>query len=127
MKLSVLGFEQQMNEARAEGYAAGYEAGQRDKDQAYLERNHLVAALARLYPSGVRKTDIPGWSADWHSCCFIDLPSGQVSYHFHDSHAQLFSELPTYDKPWDGHDKDVVHQRLAVLPITPPPAEAGKE
>ena len=30
MKLSVLGFEQQMNEARAEGYAAGHAQGQRD-------------------------------------------------------------------------------------------------
>ncbi len=86
-----------------------------DKDQAYLERNHLVAALARLYPSGTARTDIPGWSPDWHGCVYIDLPGGQISYHYHDSHALLFSGLPAYEGEWDGHDKDAVHQRLGAL------------
>jgi hypothetical protein len=86
-----------------------------DKDQAYLERNHLVAALARLYPSGIRATNIPDWSPDWHGCVYIDLPSGQISYHYHDSQAHLFVDLPLYTKEWDGHDKDVVHARLAAL------------
>lgn len=91
-----------------------------EKDEAYRQRNYLVAALARLYPSGVRNTDIPGWSDDWHGCCFIDLPSGQISYHFHDSHRYLFDGLPAYETPWDGHDKDAVHARL--LAITAPPS-----
>lgn len=86
-----------------------------DKDQAYEERNNVVAALARLFPSGIRRTDIPGWSDDWHGCCFIDLPSGQISYHYHDSQAHLFADLPPYEKPWDGHDKATVHQRLSEL------------
>lgn len=86
-----------------------------DKDEAYRQRNYLVAALARIYPSGVRNTDIPGWSADWHGCCFIDLPSGQISYHFHDSHHFLFDKLPAYKTEWDGHDKDVVHDRLLAI------------
>lgn len=85
------------------------------KNQAYHERNHLVAALARLYPSGVTKTDIPGWDDEWHGCVYIDLPTGQISYHFHDSEAQLFDGLPAYDKSWDGHSKDDVHARLAGL------------
>lgn len=89
------------------------------KDQAYHERNHLVAALARLYPSGVTKTDIPGWDDEWHGCVYIDLPTGQISYHFHDSEAQLFDGLPAYDKPWDGHSKDDVHARLAGLSNAP--------
>ena len=92
-----------------------------EKDQAYLERNHLVAALARLYPSGIKRTDIPGWSPDWHGCVNIDLPTGQISYHYHDSHAALFSGLPAYEGEWDGHDKETVHQRLGALwsPIAP--------
>ena len=85
-----------------------------EKDDAYFQRNVLVAALAKLYPSGIRKTDIPGWSDDWHGCCFIDLPSGQISYHYHDSHAYLFADLPPYEKPWDGHDKELVHKRLSL-------------
>lgn len=87
------------------------------KDQAYLERNHLVAALARLYPSGVAKTAIPGWSEDWHQCVYIDLPCGQISYHFHDSHAHLFEALPAYQGEWDGHDKSIVHRRLSELKV----------
>ena len=92
-----------------------------EKDQAYRERNHLVAALARLYPSGIKRTDIPDWSPDWHGCVYIDLPSGQISYHYHDSQAWLFERLPTYEGEWDGHNKETVHQRLGALgsPIAP--------
>lgn len=86
-----------------------------DKDQAYFERNNLVAALARLYPSGIKRTNIPGWSDDWHGCVYIDLPTGQISYHYHDSHAQLFEDLPPYAGEWDGHNKKTVHERLAAL------------
>jgi len=88
---------------------------QQEKDEAYRQRNHLVAALARLFPSGIARTNIPGWSSDWHGCCFIDLPTGQISYHYHDSQAFLFADLPPYQKEWDGHDKETVHRRLAAL------------
>lgn len=86
-----------------------------DKDDAYRQRNYLVAALARLFPSGVRNTNIPGWADDWHGCCFINLPSGQISYHFHDSHRHLFAGLPPYESPWDGHEKETVHNRLLAI------------
>jgi hypothetical protein len=86
-----------------------------DKNSAYFERNNLVAALARVYPSGIRRTSIEGWDDDWHGCCFIDLPSGQISYHYHNSHAHLFEGLSPYETPWDGHDKDTVHARLAAI------------
>ncbi len=95
-------------------------ADKAEKDEAYRQRNHLVAALAHLYPSGVARTNIPGWSDDWHGCCFIDLPSGQISYHFHDSHAFLFEDLPPYTKPWDGHDKETVHARVKELAAPDP-------
>lgn len=109
--------ESELSEARTrlQALEAALRETRADKDQAYTERNHVVAALARLFPSGVRATDIPGWDSAWHGCVYIDLPSGQISYHFHDSHAHLFSELPPYERPWDGHDKDTVHARLAAL------------
>lgn len=84
-----------------------------ENDDAYLQRNHVVAALARCFPSGVRKTNIEGWSADWHGCVYIDLPAGQISYHYHDSQAGLFHGLPAYEKPYDGHTKQQVHDRLS--------------
>lgn len=86
-----------------------------EKDEAYRQRNHLVAALASLFPSGIRATNIEGWEPDWHGCVFIDLPSGQISYHYHDSQAPLFADLPPYTKKWDGHDKETVHKRLAAI------------
>lgn len=86
-----------------------------DKDQAYLERNYLVAALTKLYPSGIRPTNIEGWLPDWHGCVYVDLPGGQISYHYHDSQAWLFKDLSAYEKPWDGHDKNTVHYRLLGL------------
>jgi hypothetical protein len=84
------------------------------KDAAYLERNQVVAALARCYPSGVARTAIEGWSDDWHGCVYIDLPTGQVSWHFHDSQAYLFDGLPPYSGTWDGHDTPEKYRRLAA-------------
>ena len=88
------------------------------KDGAYEERNKVVAALAKLFPSGTAKTEIEGWSEDWHGCVYIDLPTGQVSWHFHDSQAHLFATLPTYSKSWDGHDTEEKYRRLGALPLT---------
>ncbi len=85
------------------------------KDQAYDERMHLVAALARLFPSGIRGTTSPDWTPAWKGCVYIDLPTGLIAYHYHTRHAALFEGLPPYDKPWDGHDKDTAHARLAAL------------
>ena len=88
------------------------------KDAAYEERNKVVAALAKLFPSGVAKTAIEGWSEDWHGCVYIDLPTGQVSWHFHDSQAYLFDGLPSYPGTWDGHDTPEKYRRLAALQST---------
>lgn len=85
------------------------------KDAAYLERNQVVAALAKCFPSGVARTAIEGWSEDWHGCVYIDLPTGQASWHFHDSHAYLFDGLPPYTDTWDGHDTPEKYARLAKL------------
>jgi hypothetical protein len=85
------------------------------KDGAYLERNRVVAALAKCFPSGIARTAIEGWSEDWHGCVYIDLPTGQVSWHYHDSQAYLFECLPPYAKPWDGHDTEEKYRRVAAL------------
>ncbi len=89
------------------------------KDAAYLERNQVVAALAKCFPSGVARTAIEGWSEDWHGCVYIDLPTGQASWHFHDSQAYLFADLPPYVGGWDGHTTDEKYERLAALSPAP--------
>ena len=85
------------------------------KDGAYLERNQCVAALSKLFPATVSRTAIDGWSEDWHGCVYIDLPSGQVSWHFHDSQAHLFAHLPYGSVKWDGHDTPEKYRRLAAI------------
>lgn len=91
----------------------------RDKDSAYEERNRVVAALAALYPAGIKATDIPGWEPEWHGCVYIDLPTGQASWHYHDSHAHLFAHLPAYTGEWDGHTTPEKYERLAALAAQP--------
>lgn len=85
------------------------------KDAAYLERNQVVAALASAYPSGIARTTIEGWSEDWHGCVYIDLPTGQASWHYHDSQAYLFAHLPAYKGSWDGHTTEEKYTRLAAI------------
>lgn len=95
-------------------------------DLAYQERNQVVAALARLFPSGVRKTAIDGWwDPAWQNCVFIDLPTGQVSWHFHDREAHFFVGLPPYEKPWDGHTTPEKYERLAALQASCAEGEPG--
>jgi hypothetical protein len=82
---------------------------------AYRERNQVVAALAKCFPSGLKKTAISGWDSAWHNCVYIDLPTGQASWHFHDDDAELFAGLPPYIGEWDGHSTPEKYERLAKL------------
>ena len=85
------------------------------KDGAYEERNRVVAAIASMFPSGTKITAIEGWDPEWHGCVYIDLPTGQVSWHYHDDQAHLFAGLPPYEGEWDGHDTPEKYRRLAAL------------
>lgn len=100
--------------------AEDFDAQVAAKDAAYSERNRVVAALARLFPSGVARTNIPDWDITWEQCVYIDLPTGQVSWHFHDSEAHLFEGLPAYTKAWDGHTTEQKYERLAGLATLTP-------
>lgn len=87
------------------------------KDGAYFERNQCVALIARMalelgHGVAVTKTAIEGWSEDWHGCVYIELPTGQVSWHFHDSEAYLFDGLPSVPAVWDGHDTPEKYRRV---------------
>lgn len=97
------------------------------KDAAYAERNQCVAALARLalrlgWRAGTAShpAEDTAWEPDWRTLVFMDLPTGQVSWHLHDREAPLLEGLPRYGGPWDGHSTDEKYARLAAL-------AAGKE
>lgn len=91
----------------------------RSADGAYKERNVLVALLSKLYPSGRKKTAIPGWDEAWHGCVYIDFPWGQASWHFHERDAYLFEHLPPYLGEWDGHTTaEKYSQIVAASPLS---------
>lgn len=93
------------------------------KDAAYVERNRVVAGLAAVafrlgWRVGIAQTAIEGWEPEWHNCVYIDLPTGQVSWHYHDNDNALFDFLPSYAGEWDGHDTLEKYRRLAALAET---------
>jgi hypothetical protein len=81
----------------------------------YEERNRLVALLARVYSSGISRTNIEGWDPSWHNVVYIDSPMGQLSWHYHDRDAHLFADLDFYPGTWDGHSTEEKYGRLEQL------------
>jgi hypothetical protein len=71
-----------------------------------------VALLARLFPSGKAITSIEDWDPEWHHCIYIDLPTGQASWHVHESQIKQFENLPSYAKEWDHHTSAEKYQRI---------------
>lgn len=102
-------------------------ARQEASDAAYTERNQVVAALARCFPSVVTKTAIEGWDPAWHNCVYITLPTGQASWHFHDKDANLLRDIPRGDMKWDGHTTPEKYDRLDALKFNQARREALKE
>lgn len=89
------------------------------KDGAYSERNKLVALLARIAPwmgwasgRGHHPEEDQSWERDWRTIVFIDLPTGQAAWHFHDSEQRILGWLPRYLKPWDGHTTEEKYERV---------------
>jgi hypothetical protein len=60
----------------------------------YHERNMLVCALSKIYPSLLgRHPSDQEWDDDWRWIVYVNLPTGQVSWHIHDSELSLFDHL----------------------------------
>ena len=85
------------------------------KDQAYHERDQLVALLANLFPSSLeRHPDADTtWEEDWRWLVFVDLPTGQCSWHIHDSELPWFDHVPGPSGwEWDGHTTKEKYTRI---------------
>lgn len=86
-------------------------------DGVYTERNRCAALAARMAlalgcEAGIGVPD--NATKDWAECLYIDLPTGQVSWHFHQRERGLFDGLPTYAKPWDEHDTEEKYRRVTA-------------
>lgn len=100
------------------------------KDGAYQERNRVLALLGRMavalgWKAGIGEhpaSDVE-WEKDWRTILFIELPTGQASWHFHDSDVHLLQGLPPYGGTWDGHTTEEKYGRVANAlrgVVTPP-------
>lgn len=79
----------------------------------YRERARLVAALARLYPASLERAD-PSPGFEW--VVYVDLPTGQASWHVSDDDLDLFDGTPRgQGRKWDGHDDAEKHRRVDAL------------
>lgn len=105
-----------------------------DKDQAYWERNQLVRALSRIYPSWLGWHKEKDWEDDWRNIVYIKIPvrkrnpigygpdnivDMQVSWHIHEDELKEFDHLKAGLEEWDGHDTDEKYRRLEALAIKP--------
>jgi hypothetical protein len=91
----------------------------KSRDNAYWERNQLVAALSKIYPSylGYHEISDKSWDKDWMNIVYMELPTGQVSWHIHKSDLENFSHLRDYIKiKWDGHSTEEKYDRIRKLP-----------
>lgn len=106
----------------------------KERDLAYTERNKMLVALCKMAiklgcVAGIGSHEGEEWEDDWRHIVFIDLPTGQASWHIHDSEKDNFSFLSEYYGKWDGHTTDEKWDRvinafdveLVPLNIYPPP------
>jgi hypothetical protein len=100
----------------------------KQKDEAYKERNRCVAGMARLaldngyaawlgrHTSDPRESADNPWDPEWMNIVFISLPTGQLSWHLHDSDVELFSFLRRDETGiWDGHSTEEKYERLTAF------------
>jgi hypothetical protein len=96
------------------------------KDNAYRERNQLVAFISKLYPShlAMHPDSDESWERDWMNIVCIHAPFGQLTWHIHDSEIGLFSHLQYVEGDWDGHSTEEKYNRIAAAlsgePTLPP-------
>ena len=90
------------------------------KNGAYSERNKLVAALSMMFPASLERhpEEDKTWEDDWRWVVYLDLPTGQASWHLHDSEVVQFGHLPRMaGRKWDGHTTEEKYSRLAKLSV----------
>lgn len=81
-------------------------------NDAYIDRNLAVQAIGKFalqagYNVWIKK-DVEN---DGFSILYIDLPTGQVSWHIPDG--EIVTNFPDYDGSWDLHDTKQKRERLA--------------
>ncbi len=89
---------------------------------AYEERNLLVCALSKLFPSCLgQHTEQEmlkrGWDKNWGWVVYIELPTGQASWHIRTDELELFEHLEVCGSSYvyDGHTTEEKYRRLDAI------------
>lgn len=102
------------------------------KDNAYYERNQLVAALSKIYPAWLGWHREKDWEDEWRNIVYIRIPTyelclkqvqggymakfkRQLSWHIHEDDLKYFEHLKQGLETWDGHTTEEKYRRLACI------------
>lgn len=87
-----------------------------ERDGAYGQRNMLVGALSKVFPSWLREDPRePMWPV-----VIVQLPTGQVSWHItRVERYAVFAHLEPGEVAWDGHDDIEKWRRVCALASAP--------
>lgn len=95
-----------------------------EKNGAYFERNQLLVLLAHLAIAmgwkvgvGQHPASDTTWEADWRTILFVQLPTGQCCWHFHDVERELLKGLPQWTEAWDGHSTPTKYGRVLACAL----------
>lgn len=80
----------------------------------YAERDKLVSALSKLFPSHLTKHE-GEWEDDWRNIVCVHLTTGQATWHIHDSELPWFSHLSQQENHWDGHSTEEKYERVLAI------------
>lgn len=81
----------------------------------YRERNKLVCLLSKVFPASLedhKLKDGEEWDDDWKKVVFINLPTGQATWHIHKSEEPMFAHLESVGNKWDGHTTEEKYKRV---------------
>lgn len=94
-----------------------------EKNAAYLERDQVVILAAALAHSLGHSAGVgvdPEASPQWCRVVYLDLPTGQASWHCSPTLAPLIEGLPAYEGPWDRHTSPEKYRRIADFVLERP-------
>jgi hypothetical protein len=103
------------------GFERSVERSKVPKDKVYAERNLLVCALSKLFPSYLhRHTDKEledmGWDEGRGWVVYIQIPVGQLSWYIRTEELELFDHLDRRaDGGYDGHSTEEKYDRLTNI------------
>lgn len=99
--------------------AVRYADAKKVSDDLYEERNRLVAALSKVWPSHWcnHPAEDKTWDPEWRTIICIHSPQGQLTWHIHLSHQKFFVHLPKGENHWDGHTTEEKYERLDKVEV----------